>query len=139
MEPPPPAGLVARGVAAALDLGVLTAALLAFATFLGRAELTTGEALVFGLASLGYYVAFEAAPGGATPGKRATGIRVADGAGGRAGLKAVLIRTALRPIDSLPWLAPYSFGVLYALATGPERRQRLGDVAADTRVIRVRG
>jgi uncharacterized RDD family membrane protein YckC len=81
---------------------------------------------------LGYYWGTEAFWGGQTLGKRALGIRVERVDGTRAGPGAILVRTVLRAIDALPIL--YLIGVIAVFATGP-RRQRLGDMAAKTRVV----
>jgi len=51
------------------------------------------------LAWNGYFIAFELAPRGATPGKRAAGIRVAARGGGRLTAEAVIARNLLRDIE----------------------------------------
>jgi uncharacterized RDD family membrane protein YckC len=79
-----------------------------------------------------YYFGLEASSG-ATLGKRALGIRVAGVHGGVASASAIALRTALRIVDFLPLL--YLVGFVAALATG-RRRQRLGDLAARTSVLR---
>jgi uncharacterized RDD family membrane protein YckC len=70
---------------------------------------------------------------GQTLGKKLLGIRVANLDGSKAGVGAVLVRTVLRLIDALPIL--YIVGLISVLATGRERRQRVGDIAAGTTVV----
>ncbi|MEA2424270.1 MAG: hypothetical protein QOH13_680 [Thermoleophilaceae bacterium] len=67
-----------------------------------------------------------------TLGKRALGIRVVGLGGSKATAGAILVRTVLRIVDFLP--AFYIVGLIAILATGP-RRQRVGDLAARTRVV----
>jgi uncharacterized RDD family membrane protein YckC len=85
----------------------------------------------FGLV-LAYYFVFEATIG-ATLGKRWLGVRVVRSDGGEPGVAAIAVRTVLRVIDYLPLL--YLVGLVTMLATG-KRRQRLGDLAAKTTVVR---
>jgi uncharacterized RDD family membrane protein YckC len=79
----------------------------------------------------GYFVAFELAWEGQTPGKRALGLRVVDETGGRAGFTKLAIRNLLRAIDFLPLL--YGAGILVMLSSA--RGQRIGDLAAGTLVV----
>ena len=94
-------------------------------------NLNGGPALIFLALSLLYYFACEAA-GGRTLGKLLLGVRVVSADGSRAGPGQVAARTALRLIDGILF---YLVGLIAILATG-ERRQRLGDLAAKTVVIR---
>lgn len=55
--------------------------------------------MVFWLARYGYFLFFELGPRGATPGKRALGIRVAARDGGRLTAEAVIARNLLRDIE----------------------------------------
>jgi uncharacterized RDD family membrane protein YckC len=74
---------------------------------------------------------------GQTVGKRRYGVKVVSLDGSPAGQKAIAMRSVLRLIDSLPvW---YLSGLINMVRTGPERRQRIGDVAAETKVIAVDG
>jgi uncharacterized RDD family membrane protein YckC len=85
------------------------------------------------LVELVYFAAHERRDG-RSPGKRHYGIKVVmvrDGS--PPDLRAVLLRAALRPIDSIPLL--YTSGLISLLRTGPERRQRIGDVLAGTVVV----
>jgi uncharacterized RDD family membrane protein YckC len=67
-----------------------------------------------------------------TLGKRALGIRVVRADGSKAGAGPVFVRTLLRIVDAFP--AFYLVGFVAILATGP-KRQRVGDLAAKTRVV----
>jgi uncharacterized RDD family membrane protein YckC len=79
----------------------------------------------------GYYWGTETA-WGQTVGKRVLAIKVVRADGGEAGAGAILVRTLLRIVDSFPGF--YVVGLIAIFATGP-RRQRLGDMAAKTRVV----
>ena len=70
---------------------------------------------------------------GQTVGKMLLGIRVVrEDAGGVPGLKAAAIRTVLRLIDVLPFA--YLVGFIAVLISS--KNQRLGDMAANTLVVR---
>jgi uncharacterized RDD family membrane protein YckC len=79
-----------------------------------------------------YNVLFEVLAAGRTPGKRVTHLRVVRERGTPVDLQASAIRNLLRPIDLLP--AAYLLGLASILVT--KRNQRIGDLAADTLVIR---
>jgi uncharacterized RDD family membrane protein YckC len=69
---------------------------------------------------------------GRTIGKLVTGIRVVDARTGRTpGMLSVLVRTLLRVIDGI---GGYLLGFIVVLLN--DRRRRLGDMAADTLVVR---
>jgi hypothetical protein len=70
---------------------------------------------------------------GQTVGKLLVGLRVVRAGGGRPNVLEVATRTLARVVDWLPAL--YLVGFLLMLATGA-RRQRLGDLAANTRIAR---
>ena len=90
--------------------------------------------LLFTVVALAYFGVLEAAFG-QTIGKRVCGICVARrGDAGRAGAGAILARTLLRPVDGFPFGL---VGLLTISRTGPTRRQRVGDIAAETVVVRV--
>ncbi|MDQ3587065.1 MAG: RDD family protein [Actinomycetota bacterium] len=99
----------------------------------GRASvnLNGGPAIIFLALALLYYFACEAV-GGRTLGKLLLGVRVVSADGTRAGPGQVAGRTALRLIDGILF---YLVGLIVILATG-QRRQRLGDLAAKTAVVR---
>jgi hypothetical protein len=78
-----------------------------------------------------YFTLFEALFG-ATPGKIFARLRVSDGHGRRASLRAVVLRNVLRPLDAAP--NAYLVGGVIALLS--PRQQRLGDHVAGTLVVR---
>ena len=138
---PPSCGLFIRCVAGILDLAVVWIVLF-WLTLLFRHEDANGNPTLpwwaIGLYVtwwLTYYFAFECFWHGQTPGKRAARIRVVMGSGTPLTKSAAAKRTLARPIDMLPWLVPYALGVLWILATGQKRRQRIGDIWGDTKVI----
>ena len=100
-----------------------------------------------------YFMAFEAGPRGATPGKRALGLRVAAADGGRLTADAVFARNAMRELEvflPLSFLGARGQGVdagllaLGALWSGVfllfplfnRDRRRIGDLVAGTLVIK---
>jgi uncharacterized RDD family membrane protein YckC len=91
-----------------------------------------GGFFVFLAIMLLYFILCEGTSG-QTLGKRLLGIRVVGDDGSRPSWGAVVLRNVLRIVDSLPFL--YIIGLISVLATG-ERRQRVGDMAAHTRVVR---
>jgi uncharacterized RDD family membrane protein YckC len=80
----------------------------------------------------GWHVFFETKKQGRTPGKRALRLRVIDARGLPVSLYQSLVRNIVRVLDFAP--AFYGVGAISTLVT-PARR-RLGDVVADTLVIR---
>ncbi len=80
----------------------------------------------------GWHVFFETRKQGRTPGKRALRLRVIDSRGLPVSLYQSLVRNIVRALDFAP--AFYGIGAI-ALLLSPTRR-RLGDVVADTLVIR---
>ena len=84
-----------------------------------------------------YFLAFEIAWRGQSPGKRAMGLRVLDRSGRPASPGALAVRNLVRLIDSLPVPVAYPAGVISFLST--RLGQRLGDLAAGTIVVRERG
>jgi len=79
-----------------------------------------------------YYIVFEAGKRGASPGKRAMGLRVVDTSGAPISWGQAFIRNMLRFADGMP-LFSYGFGLLTTLMT--KRFQRLGDLLANTVVV----
>lgn len=91
-------------------------------------------AIVFVLVSLAtglWFIVFELAWQGQTPGKRWVGIRVVTDDGQVPDAAAILIRNVMRLVDFLP--GSYLIGVLVML--GSAQNRRLGDIAAGTLVI----
>ena len=138
------AGLGSRFGAAMLDVIIQGILLLVMALALTLAGSTlSGDLSVFllgvgtllvAIIVLGYYIVFEALNGGRTPGKVAFGIRVTSLDGSPLSLGAVGLRTLMRLVDFLP--AAYAVGAIAIVSSG--RNQRLGDMVADTVVIRDR-
>lgn len=87
--------------------------------------------VLYGLGVVLYFVLMEGYLG-QTLGKMVTGIAVVreDGSG-VPGLASALIRTVLRIVDGL-----LGYAVAFILVLASDKRQRLGDVAAHTLVIR---
>lgn len=83
-----------------------------------------------------YHFALESRDG-QTIGKRQYGLRVTSIDGQPADRKAIAIRSVIRIIDQLP--VCYVSGLVSMIRTGSERRQRLGDVVAATKVVAVEG
>lgn len=135
------AGVGSRVAAASLDAAVLGAVLLVAAAPVvgvvdggGRAGIVA--AVGVGLAAaLAWACAFESLGGGRTPGKAVVGLRVlsADGTPERG--RQALRRAAGGVLDLL--LVPVGIVAVVAVLSSP-RRQRLGDVAAGTVVVRER-
>ena len=147
--PPAPPGqedpLGRRSGAALIDVALLIGVFVIFSLTVGEIRTESGTEwgfyvdlspawwLVYLAVVLGYYFVFEVAVGQSV-GKRLLGLRVTRADGSRPSAAAIAVRTLLRLVDWLPAL--YLVGFLAMLATGEERRQRLGDLAAKTRVAR---
>ncbi len=78
-----------------------------------------------------YHPVVELAMRGQTPGKRYAGVQVVGRDGRAPGVRAILIRNALRLIDSLPF--GYAVGLVASIVTAD--RVRLGDLLAGTRLV----
>lgn len=94
--------------------------------------IVAGYALVQFAIIWGYFLAFELAWNGQTPGKRVAGTRVVRLDGQPAGFIETAVRNLVRFVDFLP--TAYAAGFVTMLAN--ERARRLGDYAAGTLVIR---
>ena len=87
--------------------------------------------IAYGLFVIGYYLLLEGYLG-QTVGKMATGIKVVAEATGQApGIAAAAIRTVLRIVDGL-----FGYAVAFITVLASDKRQRLGDMAAHTLVVR---
>lgn len=71
---------------------------------------------------------------GASPGMRAVGLKVVGEDGGAVRAGRHLVRTLLWAIDGFPYVLP---GVAFLTAATSSRGQRVGDMVARTRVVRV--
>ncbi|MFP5362200.1 MAG: RDD family protein [Thermoleophilia bacterium] len=131
------AGLGSRAVAGGLDL-VFKALVVGLLLLVLLGAFGSGGALVIvpavGLTLLLYDVCFETLRGGRTPGKSIGGLRVVRSSGRPVDLTASMIRNVLRLVDGMA--LSYVPTVVSIAAT--KRNQRLGDLAADTIVIRER-
>ena len=141
------------------SIALLLLAWLAISVFdVGEVGAGVGEFLVVALflflflARYGYFLFFELGPRGATPGKRATGIRVAARDGGRLTAEAVIARNLVRDIEIVLPLAfipaaPEGEGGLAGIAAAlwvltfvlipflNRDRLRAGDIIAGTWVV----
>ena len=132
------AGPAARFCAWAVDAAVIAAIMSVLGTVLGLLRLLSADfaaaaaALGYFVVSIGYAAYCEWSWRGQTIGKRLLKLRVVDAEGLRLQFNQVVIRNLLRFVDSLPFLY-FVGGVACVLS---RRCQRLGDVAANTVVIR---
>lgn len=108
-------------------LGVITSVI---GSALGPGGLTGAIGLVI---TFGYYIYLEGNYG-QTLGKMALGLVVVTENGNDIDYRPAAIRTLLRVVDVLPVL--YLIGFILILVT--DRKQRLGDIVADTVVVRAR-
>ena len=134
----PLAGPATRFLAWLLDLVFTLVAQMVVLRVVGLLLVLTPDAagglsvvLLFAVPIL-YGIVFEGFWRGQTPGKRALRLRVMDAGGLRLDVRQVVIRNLLRAVDILPFF--YVVGGAACLAT--RRAQRLGDLAADTVVVR---
>jgi uncharacterized RDD family membrane protein YckC len=132
------AGLASRFMAEIVDAALIVLialALIAVAAIAGgTAGLVIFSVAVGGLMliSVVYHVAFEVLAAGRTPGKRMNDLRVVMEGGEPVGLRASTVRNLVRLLEGPPLL--YVPAIVSILAT--RRNQRLGDLAADTLVVR---
>ncbi len=89
--------------------------------------------LVYFVLFSGYFLYFEAARNGQTPGKKYADIRVIRDTGHPIDFRAALLRNVMRIVDSLP--GAYGIGIISAFFS-PQYR-RLGDYVAGTLVVKV--
>jgi uncharacterized RDD family membrane protein YckC len=82
---------------------------------------------------IGYFIAAERLSGGQSIGKWLVGLRVVGADGSALSARASMVRSLLRLVDELP--TSYLIGFVVMIAS--RRRQRLGDFAAGTVVVRV--
>ncbi len=133
------AGPMLRVGAYFLDLSIRIVVLLLVGVVMLFAGVAVGEQVMLGLFLLLWFlldwfypVFFEAGKRGATPGKRALGLKVVQTSGSPITFSQSVIRNFLRFIDGMP-LFTYVFGLTSVLAS--KRFQRLGDLAAGTVVV----
>jgi uncharacterized RDD family membrane protein YckC len=130
------AGLGSRFIAGMIDFFIRLLPLIALIVLVDPRNGAIGAA-IFALADFGlqffYYVLFETLGGGRTPGKRAAGLRVVRSGGQPVTFVRSMLRNIMRVIDALAF---YFVGMVTIFIT--TNNQRLGDLAADTLVIRDR-
>jgi uncharacterized RDD family membrane protein YckC len=131
-----PAGAGSRFLSTLLDAAIVNGTGTVLSSFFFIA-LPTGLAAALTITvnfvlTWGWHVYFETRHQGRTPGKRALKLRVIDARGLPVSLYQSLVRNIVRVLDFAP--AFYGFGAV-AVMLSPARR-RLGDIVADTLVIR---
>jgi uncharacterized RDD family membrane protein YckC len=123
-----------RVIAALIDLAIViagAAVIVAVAGVSSASEIPASlDAVILGWA-LYYYFACESSESAQTVGKRVMKIRVVRMDGSATDMREIAVRTVLRVIDGIFF---YLVGLIVMLATG-ERRGRLGDLAAGTKVV----
>ena len=142
LEPTGSDDVLGRRIAAGLiDVAFLIVLFVVLGVTIGETEteggnntvtLNGGPFLLYLALVLLYYFVLEAI-WRASLGKLLLGLRVVGRDGDRPSVGAIALRTLLRIVDWLPFF--YLAGFIALLATGT-RRQRLGDLAAKTRVVR---
>lgn len=130
-----------RVAAALIDLIPLVVLFLVMAATMGEfgstddgqfnISLTNGPALLYVCLVLAYYIVLEGLTA-TTLGKWLLGLKVIRVDGAHYGWKSAFLRNILRIIDGLPFL--YLVGIVAIAVT--QNRQRLGDLAARTLVVR---
>jgi uncharacterized RDD family membrane protein YckC len=129
-----------RVIAAVIDAVLILVLLVVVAKTLGDegatrrsiwAETQGSPRTVFFLLTFAYFLVTELV-WAQTLGKRVMKIRVVGEDGGKLGIGPALIRNVVRFVDAFPAL--YIVGGITLFATG-ERRARLGDLAAKTKVV----
>lgn len=120
-----------RAFAVIMDSIIIAVVTSVFGLVLAQARLAILGGLVGLLIGFGYYIYFEGTYG-QTIGKMALNIVVVTEDGDAVDYRAATIRTLLRVVDALP--AFYLVGIAVVFAT--DREQRIGDLVADTVVVR---
>lgn len=135
------AGIGSRIAAGALDALLQGVAIFIAFLFLGAlgGDLSIGVGIglvsaIITVIALGYYVLFEVLNSGKTVGKMAAGIQVVRDDGSPITFSASMVRNIVRIVDALPFA--FAIGLIAVFVT--PKRQRLGDMAAGTIVIRYR-
>jgi uncharacterized RDD family membrane protein YckC len=128
-------GLGSRFLAEAIDWvlkGIIIGALSIVLFAIGSGVATAVFLVLVFLIWFGYDVLFEVLANGRTPGKRLCGLRVVRSGGQPIGFVASSVRNLLRLVDGP--LTSYLAGIVSIVVS--KRNQRLGDMAADTLVVR---
>jgi uncharacterized RDD family membrane protein YckC len=138
--------VIAIGVGIRIVAGLLLGLLALVLSLLGAGAMLEGVlygwavmGVIFLIADQGYFIYFEYARNGQTPGKQIAGIRVRRTNGTQAGFYEVFLRNILRAADRQPAIMVvgpglYLLGVLSVLLDRHSRR--IGDMVAGTVVVR---
>lgn len=132
------AGPITRFLAWMIDAVCINATVMIVSIIIGMLQVISLEfagammILCYFIVTMGYSILLEWWLRGQTVGKRVMRIRVMDASGLRLTFGQVLIRNLLRFVDMAPAL--YMLGGLFCLFS--PRSQRLGDLAANTIVVR---
>ena len=133
------AGPIVRFLAWAVDLMCILVALMLLSSVMMLVHLVSAgfgaalSAIGYFVISIGYGITCEWAWRGQTVGKRLMRLRVVDAEGMRLQFNQIVMRNLLRFVDSLP--GTYLVGGLVCWCNS--KCQRLGDIAANTIVIRI--
>lgn len=130
-----PAGLGSRFLALMADTAIVIGFSIVIAMLFSLLPFGIGTLFVTTLVFVltwSYHVYFEVVKNGRTPGKRMAGLRVVDGRGLPITLEQSFVRNVVRVLDFAPVF--YGLGGLVCLLD--RDRRRLGDIAADTVVVR---
>jgi len=122
-----------RAIAMLIDMFLLIPVYFIVGKFAGDGEVTESLTAIASTLIFIAYMTWVEGTYGQSLGKRVVGIKVIMENGEKCTLKAALIRNLLRIIDALPNL--YIVGIL--VITFTKKRQRIGDLAAKTVVIRI--
>lgn len=131
-----PAGAGSRFLATLIDsvliMAITAAAGTALSMVLPRGVAAALTLTINFVLTWGWHVFFETKRQGRTPGKRALKLRVIDARGLPVSVYQSLVRNITRVLDMAP--AFYGIAAISTLATST--RRRLGDIVADTLVVR---
>ena len=132
-----------RLAALLIDMAIIVGGLILLAmadALLRRGGISLGESLAasvlvlgFFVLQWGYFLLFELLRDGQTPGKRVLRLRVLHSSGQPLSVRGSVIRNVLRIVDFQPAVTGVLGGGVIMLT---RRSQRLGDLAADTIVVR---
>lgn len=132
-----PAGLGSRFLAIFIDSAIVQGMTLVLVSFLNALPIPRGIVIAIAITlnfvlTWGWHIYFETQMQGRTPGKRMLRLRVIDARGLPVSLYQSLVRNITRVLD----FAPLFYGVGAIASMISPARRRLGDVIADTLVIR---
>ena len=131
-----PAGAGSRFLAILIDAAIVSGIAVTvygvFAVFLPRGVALAIFVTINFFLTWAWHIFFETRRQGRTPGKRALKIRVIDARGLPVSLHQSLVRNITRVLDFVP--AFYGVGAIAMMSS--QSRRRLGDIIADTLVVR---